>query len=440
MSPLPPDAAVVEIAAPGPPEVLRPARRPVAPPGPGEVLIRVAAAGVNRPDVLQRQGHYPPPPGASDIPGLEVAGEVVAVGEGVAEWRVGDRVCALVAGGGYAEYCPAPAPQCLPLPRGLTPVEAAAIPETFFTVWTNVFERGRLGPGEALLVHGGASGIGTAAIALARAFGARVFATAGSAAKCAACLALGAERAINYREEDFVAVVKEATAGRGVDVVLDMVGGDYIPRNLECLAVEGRLVLIALQRGAKAALSFAPVLFRRLTITGSSLRPRTVEQKGAIARALRERVWPLLEAGRVRPVIHSRFPLAEAASAHRLMESGAHVGKIVLVNRSDEAGVDRGPGAVWGIFEASGGPPGDSTEDADRQAPPQARVAASRSRGTRRGRSAPPRERASGAPRAAPRRPRRAGAAGRGQEAARRGAPRRARPGGPGRGRPRGGG
>ncbi|HSB62236.1 MAG TPA: NAD(P)H-quinone oxidoreductase, partial [Vicinamibacteria bacterium] len=265
----------------------------------------------------------------SDVPGLEVAGEVVAAGEG-AGWRAGDRVCALVAGGGYAEYCLAPGPQCLPVPAGLTAAEAAGIPETFFTVWTNVFERGRLAPGETLLVHGGSSGVGTAAIALARALGARVLATAGSAEKCAACAALGAERAVNYREEDFVAAVKEATGGRGVDVVLDMVGGDYIPRNLECLAVEGRLVLIALPRGPKAELSFAPLIFRRLTITGSSLRPRTVEQKGAIARALRERVWPLLESGRVRPVIHSRFPLAEAAAAHRLMESGAHIGKIVL--------------------------------------------------------------------------------------------------------------
>jgi len=327
----PADAVVVEITAPGGPEVLRPARRKVLPPGPGEVLIRVAAAGVNRPDVLQRQGHYPPPPGASDIPGLEVAGEVAAVGDGVAEWRLGDLVCALVAGGGYAEYCIAPAAQCLPVPKGLTAIEAAGIPETFFTVWTNVFERGRLAAGETLLVHGGASGIGTTAVQMARAFGARVFATAGSAEKCAACVALGAERAINYREEDFVAVVKEATAGRGVDVVLDMVGGDYIPRNLECLALEGRLVLIAHQRGAKAEVNFTSVLQRRLTLTGSSLRPRTVEQKGAIARALRERVWPMLESGRLRPVIHARFPLADAAAAHRLMESGAHIGKIVLV-------------------------------------------------------------------------------------------------------------
>jgi len=325
---------VVEITAPGPPEVLRPARRPVAPPGPGEVLIRVAAAGVNRPDVLQRQGHYPPPPGASDIPGLEVAGEVAAVGGGATEWRVGDAVCALVAGGGYAEYCLAPAPQCLPLPKGLGAVEAAGIPETFFTVWNNVFERGRLVSGETLLVHGGGSGIGTTAIQMARALGARVLATAGSAEKCAACLSLGAARAINYREEDFVAAVVAATEGRGADVILDMVGGDYIPRNLDCLALEGRLVLIALPRGARAELNFTSMLHRRLTITGSSLRPRTVEQKGAIARALRERVWPLLESGQVRPVIHARFPLAEAAAAHRLMEAGAHIGKIVLVTGS----------------------------------------------------------------------------------------------------------
>jgi putative PIG3 family NAD(P)H quinone oxidoreductase len=330
---LPKDGAVIEITAPGPPEVLKLARRPVVPPGAGEVLIRVAAAGVNRPDVHQRQGNYPAPPGASDIPGLEVAGEIVAVGDAVAEWRAGDLVCALVAGGGYAEYCLAPAPQCLPVPKGLTSVEAAGIPETFFTVWTNVFERGRLAAGETLLVHGGSSGIGTVAIQLGRAFGARVFATAGSPEKCAACATLGAERAINYRDEDFVAVVKERTGGRGADVILDMVGGDYIPRNVDCLALEGRLVLIGLQGGARAELNFATLLFRRLTITGSSLRPRTVEQKGAIARALREKVWPLLESGQVRPVVHSRFPLAEAAAAHRLMESSAHIGKIVLEQR-----------------------------------------------------------------------------------------------------------
>jgi putative PIG3 family NAD(P)H quinone oxidoreductase len=328
---IPEDGLVVEITRPGPPEVLVPARRPVRPPSPGEVLVRVAAAGVNRPDVIQRLGKYPPPPGASDIPGLEVAGEIVGVGAGVEDWRVGDRVCALVAGGGYAEYCPAPAAQCLPVPRGLGPVEAAALPETFFTVWTNVFERGRLAAGETLLVHGGTSGIGTAAISLARAFGARVFATAGSAEKCAACLRLGVEVAIHYREQDFVAVVKEKTGGRGVDVVLDMVAGDYVPRNVECLAVEGRLVIIAVQGGVTATVNVLPILQRRLTVTGSTLRPRSVEEKGAIARALRETVWPLLESGKVAPVVHATFPLAEAAAAHRLLESGAHVGKIVLV-------------------------------------------------------------------------------------------------------------
>jgi NADPH:quinone reductase len=328
---IPADGRVVEIARPGPPEVLVPARRPVRPPAAGEVLVRVAAAGVNRPDVMQRLGQYPPPPGASDIPGLEVAGEVVAVGEGVSVWRVGDRVCALVAGGGYAEYCPAPAPQCLPVPKGLGFVEAAALPETFFTVWTNVFERGRLVAGETLLVHGGTSGIGTTAVVLARAFGARVFATAGSAEKCAACLRLGASVAANYREQDFVAVVKEKTGGRGVDVVLDIVAGDYVPRNIDCLALEGRLVIIAVQGGVTATVNVLPILQRRLTVTGSTLRPRTVEEKGAIARALREKVWPLVESGKVAPVVHATFPLDEAAAAHRLMESGAHVGKIVLV-------------------------------------------------------------------------------------------------------------
>ncbi len=328
---IPADGRVVEIARPGPPEVLTPGRRSVEPPGSGQVLVRVAAAGVNRPDVMQRLGKYPPPPGASDIPGLEVAGEVVAVGEGVDAWHVGDRVCALVAGGGYAEYCPAPAPQCLPVPKGLGFVEAAALPETFFTVWTNVFERGRLAAGETLLVHGGTSGIGTTALALARAFGAGTFATAGTAEKCAACLRLGAEVAIDYRQQDFVAVVKEKTGGRGVDVVLDMVAGDYVPRNIECLAEEGRLVIIAVQGGVTATVNVLPLMQRRLTVTGSTLRPRTVEEKGRIARALRERVWPLLESGRVAPVVHATFPLDEAAAAHRLMESGAHVGKIVLV-------------------------------------------------------------------------------------------------------------
>jgi putative PIG3 family NAD(P)H quinone oxidoreductase len=327
----PADALVIEIARPGPPEVLRPVRRPVVPPGPGEVLVRVAAAGLNRPDLLQREGKYPPPPGASDIPGLEVAGEVAAVGADAAPWREGDAVCALVAGGGYAEYCLVPAPQCLPIPRGLGVVAAAALPETLFTVWTNAFERGRLAPGETLLVHGGSSGIGTTAIQLGRAFGARVFATAGTAAKCAACERLGAERAVNYRQEDFVAAVRSLTGGRGVDVILDMVGGSYLPRNVDCLAREGRLVLIALIGGPRAEVDLRPVLQGWLTITGSTLRPRSIEEKGRIARALRERVWPLLEAGTVAPVIHATFPLAEAASAHRLLESGAHVGKIVLV-------------------------------------------------------------------------------------------------------------
>jgi NADPH2:quinone reductase len=335
---LPATMAAVEIAQPGPPEALRPGRRPLPRPGPGEVLIGVAAAGVNRADVMQRQGKYPPPPGASDLPGLEVAGRIVAVGSGVGEWQVGDEVCALVTGGGYAEYCLAPGPQCLPLPRGLDMVQAAALPETFFTVWTSVFERGRLAAGETLLVHGGSSGVGTAAISLARAFGARVLVTAGSAEKCAACERLGAERAINYRTEDFVEVVRERTGGRGVDVILDMVGGDYVPRNIEALAMDGRLIVIALPGGARAEVDLLKVLHRRLTLTGGSLRVRTVEQKGAIARALEEHVWPLLESGRVAPVVHGTFPLAEAAAAHRLMESSAHIGKIVLV-------VPRGAGA-----------------------------------------------------------------------------------------------
>jgi NADPH:quinone reductase len=327
---IPQDGAVVEIGRPGPPEVLVLARRPVAAPGPDDVLVKVAAAGVNRPDVMQRQGKYPPPPGASDIPGLEIAGEIVALGARVAGWHVGDRVCALVTGGGYAEYCPAPAPQCLPIPGPLSFVEAAALPETFFTVWGNVFERGRLAPGETLLVHGGSSGIGTSAILLGRAFGARVFATAGSADKCAAAVRLGAEAAINYREQDFVAVAKEKTNDRGVDVILDMVAGDYVPRDLACLAVDGRLVLISTLGGAKATIELHPIMQRRLTITGSTLRPRSVEEKGRIARALRERVWPLLESGALAPLVHSTFPLAEAAAAHRLMEAGDHMGKIVL--------------------------------------------------------------------------------------------------------------
>lgn len=330
-SQLPDEMHAVEIHAPGPPEALRVVARPVPRPRPGEVLIRVAAAGVNRPDLLQRLGRYPPPPGASDLPGLEVAGEIVAAGSKESETRVGDPVCALVSGGGYAEYCVAPTPQCLPVPVGFSMVEAAALPETFFTVWTNVFERGRLARGEVLLVHGGSSGIGTTAIQLGRAFGARVFATAGSRAKCEACERLGAARAINYRLEDFVAVVREATDGRGADVILDMVGGDYTSRNLDTLAIEGRLVQIAFLKSPRVDLDLGVLMRRRLTLTGSTLRPRTVEEKGVIARALQQYVWPLLDQGSVRPVIHATFPLADAAGAHRLMESGDHIGKIVLV-------------------------------------------------------------------------------------------------------------
>jgi len=321
----------IEIREPGEPEVLVPVERPTPSPASGEVLIKVAAAGVNRPDVFQRRGRYPPPPGASDIPGLEVSGVIASLGAGVDDWRVGDAVCALVTGGGYAEYCVAPAPQCLPVPRGMDIVTAAAIPETFFTVWTNVFQRGRLQPHESLLVHGGSSGIGTTAIQLAKAMGSRVFATAGSAGKCAACERLGAGRAINYREADFVAVVRELTAGRGVDVILDMVGGEYFARNIDALAVEGRLVEIATLQGVKAEVNIQTIMQRRLTITGSTLRARPVADKGAIAAALRQHVWPLLESGAVAPVVHATFPLNQAAEAHRVMESSAHIGKLLLV-------------------------------------------------------------------------------------------------------------
>jgi len=320
----------IEISHPGGPEVLVAVERPVPDIGPGEVLIKVTAAGVNRPDVFQRMGRYPPPPGASDIPGLEVSGTIARVAPDVPGWRDGERVCALVSGGGYAEYCAAPAPQCLPVPPNVGLVDAAGIPETFFTVWTNVFERGRLARGETLLVHGGSSGIGTTAIQLARARGARVFATAGSARKIAACEALGAARAINYHEDDFVAVVRDLTGGRGVDVILDMVGGDYFPRNLQALATDGRLVQIATLEGAKSEIVLSTVMQKRLTVTGSTLRPRTVAEKGAIAAALRAEVWPLLEAGAVKPIMYRTFPLADAAGAHRLMESGEHIGKIVL--------------------------------------------------------------------------------------------------------------
>jgi NADPH:quinone reductase len=320
----------IEIIQPGGPGVLQPCERPVPQLKPGEVLIRVRAAGVNRPDVFQRLGQYPVPPGASDLPGLEVAGEIVDGDLTGSEFSKGDLVCALVQGGGYAEYCAAPLAQCLPVPRGLTPIEAAALPETFFTVWSNVFQRGALLDGETLLVQGGSSGIGTTAIQLAKALGHRVFATAGSADKCRACEDLGAERAINYKTEDFTAIVKELTNGKGVDVVLDMVGGDYVAREIGCLADDGRIVVIALLGGAKANVDLGQVLRRRLTITGSTLRPRPVAFKAQIARELRERVWPLLEAGTIKPVIHEIFPLEEAAAAHTLMESSAHVGKIML--------------------------------------------------------------------------------------------------------------
>jgi NADPH2:quinone reductase len=321
---------VIEISAAGGPEVLLPAERPTPAPAAGEVLIKVSAAGVNRPDVFQRKGAYPPPPGASDIPGLEVAGTIAAVGDGVRAFSTGDEVCALVTGGGYAEFCVAPEVQVLPVPRGMSAVDAACIPENYFTVWTNVFDRGRLAAGESLLVQGGTSGIGVAAIQLARAFGSRVFATAGSPDKCRACERLGAERGIDYRTEDFVEIVKGATGGRGVDVILDMVAGDYVPRELAALADEGRLVLISTLGGATAGIDLRAVMGRRLTLTGSTLRARPPSFKGAIARTLREKVWPLFESGAVKIVVHATFPLDRASEAHRLMESNAHTGKIVL--------------------------------------------------------------------------------------------------------------
>jgi len=320
----------IEIIQPGGPGVLQPCERPVPQLKPGEVLIRVLAAGVNRPDVFQRLGQYPVPPGASDLPGLEVAGEIVDGDLSGSDFKRGDLVCALVQGGGYAEYCAAPLALCLPVPEGLSPLEAAALPETYFTVWSNVFQRAALAEGESLLVQGGSSGIGTTAIQLATALGHRVFATAGSADKCRACEDLGAVRAIDYKTEDFTAVVKELTGGKGVDVVLDMVGGDYVAREMSCLADDGRIVIIALLGGAKANVDLGQVLRRRLTITGSTLRPRPVAFKAGIARELRERVWPLLASGRIKPVIYKTFPLDEAAAAHTLMESSTHVGKIML--------------------------------------------------------------------------------------------------------------
>ena len=331
MSPsIPENMRAIEIAQAGAPDVLQTTTRPVPEPASGEVLIKVSAAGVNRPDVMQRLGLYPPPPGAPDIPGLEVAGTIVKLGSGTSRWKTGERVCALVAGGGYAEYVTAPWQQCLPVPAGLSMVEAAALPETFFTVWANVFERGALAPGETLLVQGGSSGIGVTAIQLARAFGNRVLVTAGSDDKCRECERLGAERGINYRNEDFVDAVKNATDGRGVDVILDMVAGDYVPRELKCLADDGRLVIIAFLGGTKTQLNMTDILVRRLTITGSTLRPRPVAFKAKLAESLEKKVWPLIASGKVRPVIHSRFALADAREAQALMESSAHIGKLML--------------------------------------------------------------------------------------------------------------
>ncbi len=328
---LPESMTCIEITEAGGPDVLKPTTRPVPEPGPGEVLLRVAAAGINGPDIYQRQGLYPAPPGATDIPGLEVAGTVVALGEGVERWKTGDAVCALTAGGGYAEYCVAPAPQCLPIPKGLDPVEAAALPETFFTVWTNVFERAHLQAGESLLVHGGGGGIGTTAIQVASALGARVFATEGDADKCSICQRLGAERAIDYATEDFVAVIKELTGKKGVDVILDIVGGDYVARNIACLARDGRLVNIAFRKGSKVEIDLMPIMLKRLTLTGSTLRIQSVDRKAEIAGALLEHVWPLIEAGKIAPVVHARLPLAQADEGHRMMDAAEHVGKIMLV-------------------------------------------------------------------------------------------------------------
>jgi putative PIG3 family NAD(P)H quinone oxidoreductase len=321
----------VEISQFGPPDVLKIVERPDPFPAAGEILIDVAAAGVNRPDIIQRYGKYPPPPGASDLPGLEVAGTVAAVGADVTGWSIGDPVCALLAGGGYAERAAVPHEQCLPIPKGLTAIQAAGIPETFFTVWTNVFQRGKLKAGETILIHGGTSGIGTTAIQLAKAFGARVFATAGSDEKCQAMRKLGADEAFNYRTQDWVAEGKRVTGGAGVNLILDIVGGDYIARNLDLLSIEGRLVQIAFLKSPKAEIDFSLVMRKRLTVTGSTLRPRSPAEKGEIARELLEHVWPLLEKGVVAPVIHKTFPLANAADAHRMMEESTHIGKLVLV-------------------------------------------------------------------------------------------------------------
>lgn len=328
MATIPETMQCIEIPEPGGPEALKLGTRPVPEPGQGEILVKVASAGVNRPDVMQRQGVYPPPPGASDILGLEIAGTVAKVGAGVAEWREGDEVCALVTGGGYAEYCPAPAAQVLPVPEGVGLDHAGGLPETFFTVWTNVFDRAGLRAGERLLVHGGSSGIGTTAIQMASQLGARVFATAGSKEKCDACLALGAERAVNYREEDFVEALKEPTGG--MDVILDMVAGDYVQKNISLLRPEGRLVHIAFLGGHKVELNLMPTMLKRLSVLGSTLRPQSIEAKADIARALKERIWPLIGNGRIKPVVDSTFPLADAVKAHERIDGGAHIGKIIL--------------------------------------------------------------------------------------------------------------
>jgi NADPH:quinone reductase len=330
MSELPARMTAIGIKSPGGPEVLAPEERPVPVPGPSELLVRVKAAGVNRPDVMQRKGQYPPPPGAPDIPGLEIAGEIVALGDKVTRWKIGDRICALVSGGGYAEYCLTDEATALTMPKGFSFVEAAALPETFMTVWHNVFERGALKAGETLLVHGGSSGIGTTAIMLAKAFGAKVIATAGSPEKCEACRKLGADVAIDYNKEDFVAVTKEATGKKGVELILDMIGGDYVDRNFEAAAVEGRIVQIATQKGPKVTIDLRRLMLKRLTHTGSTLRARPVADKAAIARAVEAKVWPLLESGKVRPVIDSTFPLAKASEAHARMETSLHIGKIML--------------------------------------------------------------------------------------------------------------
>jgi len=330
MAPVPETMTAIEISEPGGPDVLRPKLMPTPKPGAGQMLVKVAAAGVNRPDLAQRAGTYPPPPGASPLPGLEIAGEVVLIGDGARRWQPGDKVCALVNGGGYAEFCLVEDVQALPIPAGFDLVKAAAIPETFFTVWANVFDRGRLGAGEWLLVHGGSSGIGTTAIQLGKAFGAKVIATAGSAEKCKACLELGAERAINYRSEDFVVACQEATAGKGVDVILDMVAGAYTDRNIAAAAADGRIVQIAVLAGANVTLNIARLMMKRVTLTGSTLRPRSRAFKGALAQALETKVWPLLAAGQVRVVLDSTFALNKAADAHRRLDAGEHIGKVVL--------------------------------------------------------------------------------------------------------------